>query len=193
MARTTRLVLSAFAAALLALGLGAVEARAAGGNYVCDGGTVAQRAQVRKALNASAFPRGVVTKQVTIHIGPAHVSEATPGEIWLDAVLLDSGKFAWGVVQHEYAHQVDFTLFDDALRGRLLPRLGGSSWWSLPGLSHSNLGSERFASTLAWTYWPSSSNSMKPQSKLDESAAMAPAAFRQLIAQVVPPAPLALK
>ena len=31
-----------------------------------------------------------------------------PGQIWLDASLLDSGRFSWGVVQHEYAHQVDF-------------------------------------------------------------------------------------
>jgi hypothetical protein len=160
------------------------------GNYVCDGGTVAQRAQVRKALNASAFPWGVVTKEVTIHISPGHDSEATPGEIWLDASLLDSGQFAWGVVQHEYAHQVDFSLFDDGIRSRLLAKVGGSSWWSLAGSSHAEAGAERFASTLAWAYWPSPSNSMKPQSKRDESAAMAPAAFRQLIAQVVPGAPL---
>jgi hypothetical protein len=193
MARTTRLLLPAFAAALLALGLGAVEAHAAGGNYVCDGGTVDQRTQVRKALDASAFPWGVVATQVTIHISAGHNSEATPGEIWLDASLLDSGKFAWGVVQHEYAHQVDFALFDDGIRSRLLAKVGGSSWWSLPGLGHAKLGSERFASTLAWAYWPSPANSMKPQSKQDESAAMAPAAFRQLVAQVVPRSPLAVK
>ena len=193
MARATHLVLAAFAAALLALGFGAVNARAAGGNYVCDGGTVAQHAQVRKALNASAFPWGVVAEQVTIHISSGHASEATPGEIWLDASLLDSGKFAWGVVQHEYAHQVDFSLFNDGIRSQLLAKVGGSSWWSLPELGHAKLGAERFASTLAWAYWPSPANSMKPQSKRDESAAMAPAAFRQLVAQVVAPVPLAVK
>jgi hypothetical protein len=189
----TRSFLAALALALLALGLGTANARAAGGNYVFDGGTVDQRTQVRKALDASAFPWGVVATQVTIHVSAGHNSEATPGEIWLDASLLDSGKFAWGVVQHEYAHQVDFALFNDAIRSRLLAKVGGSSWWSLPGLGHAKLGSERFASTLAWAYWPSPANSMKPQSKRDESAAMAPAAFRQLVDQVVAPAPLAVK
>src|SRR5438128_11586764 len=119
MARATRSLLTALAVALLALGLGAAKANAAGGNYVFDGGTATEQTQVRKALDASAFLWSVVTKQVTIHIGPAHESEAVPGEIWLDADLLDSGIFSWGVVQHEYAHQVDFVRFNDTIRTRL--------------------------------------------------------------------------
>ena len=42
-------------------------------------------------------------------------------------------------------------------------------------------GCERFASTLAWAYWPNAQNSMKPAGAKDESAAMAPAKFRQLM------------
>jgi hypothetical protein len=193
MARATRFVLTALAVALLALGLGAAKARAAGGNYVFDGGTAAEQTQVRKALDASAFPWSVVPTQVTIHIGPASDSEALPGEIWLDADLLDSGVFAWGVVQHEYAHQVDFLLFNDAIRARLAGRLGATSWWGAPTSTHASRGAERFASTLAWAYWPSSDNSMKPESSRDESAAMAPAAFRALIAGLGIAAPRSVK
>ena len=72
-------------------------------------------------------------------------------------------------------------------RKTLAPQLGGQSWWQGAGapLGHGQLSCERFASTLAWAYWPSARNSMKPQSRNDESAAMAPAAFRALIAQVL--------
>ena len=60
-------------------------------------------------------------------------------------------------------------------------------------VKHAQLASERFASTLAWAYWPSPYNSLRPQSQTDEAAAMKPAAFRSLLARltgapVVPPA-----
>jgi len=90
-------------------------------------------------------------------------------------------------VQHEYAHQVDFFLLSDVQRGSLAAGIGGSSWWA-PGVGitqHGNLSSERFASTLAWSYWQSSKNSMKPRSKTDESAAMAPAAFKSLLGSLL--------
>ena len=60
--------------------------------------------------------------------GPTTSSEAVPGKIFLDPGLLDSGEFAWGVVQHEYAHLVDFALLNDATRARLDGALGGSVW-----------------------------------------------------------------
>jgi hypothetical protein len=147
----------------------ASPAAAAGGNYVFSGGTAAQQGQVKLALDASAFDWSLVPQQVVINI-------------WLDAGLLDAGMFSWGVVQHEYAHQVDFFLLDDAKRALLETELGGSDWcYGLPGLAHDKYGCERFASTLAWAYWPNAQNSMKPVNAKDESAAMAPAKFRQLM------------
>jgi hypothetical protein len=130
---------------------------------------------------------------VTVHIAHGIGSSATPGQIWLDADLLDSGTYAWGVVQHEYAHQVDFFLLSASARTQLLTALGGASWWQSSAaahapdgtLQHASLASERFASTLAWSYWQSSANTLKPQSRADESGAMAPAKFRQLLAALL--------
>ena len=79
---------------------------------------------------------------IVIHIGRGDGPHAAAGEIWLDASLLDSGRFSWGVIQHEYAHQVDFALLTDPMRARLEALLGGSSWWSG---SHDSLACERFA------------------------------------------------
>lgn len=162
-------------------------ASASGGNYVFDRGTPAEQGQVRAALNVSSFNWSLVPAQITIHIVRGiPVSQSSPGQIWLDADLLDSGVFSWGVVQHEYAHQVDFFLLDDAKRATLEQALGGSDWcYGVANLAHAAYGCERFASTLAWSYWPSPDNSMKPQSPHDESAAMAPAQFRALVAQLL--------
>jgi len=184
-AAAARLLVFLAAAAVLALAPG--RALAAGGSYVFDGGTARQQGQVKAALDASSFDWNLVPATIAIHISRGHTSEAVKGEIWLDADLLNAGTFAWGVVQHEYAHQVDFFLLDDAKRAALAPQLGGQSWWQGAGapLAHGQLTCERFASTLAWAYWPSARNSMKPQSRNDESSAMAPAAFRALIAQVL--------
>jgi hypothetical protein len=101
--------------------------------------------------------------------------------------LLDSGAFSWGVVQHEYAHQVDFFLLDDAARAKLDSALGATTWCygDAPVLQHSQYGCERFASTLAWSYWQSSLNSMSPSDVGPESAAMKPAAFRALLAGIL--------
>ncbi len=82
-------------------------AHAAGGDYGFVGGTTAERAQVTAALSRSTFDWSRVPHRITVHIAPGLDSEATPGDIWLDANLLRSGRFAWGTIQHEYAHQVD--------------------------------------------------------------------------------------
>jgi hypothetical protein len=159
-------------------------ALATGGNYVFQGGTPYEQQQVRAALNASSFDWGIVPGPVTIAIAPTPVSEAIPGTIFLDATLLDSGEFSWGVVQHEYAHQVDFALFDDATHAQLNTALDGTVWCygdSAAPLLHNQYGCERFASTLAWAYWPSPENSMKPSYVGGESGGMAPAAFRALM------------
>lgn len=190
MARLLRLLLPALACAL-AFGS---AAHASGGSYVFDGGTPAEQAQVRAALDASAFDWSIVPQTITIHIGRGASSEAAPGEIWLDADLLDSGRFAWGVVQHEYAHEVDFLVLTTAQRAQLAAALGGSSWCDETlDLAHSAYGCERFASTLAWAYWPSPDNALRPQSRTDESAAMAPAAFRALLGRLLGLQPVVLR
>lgn len=173
-------------AALLALGLGAPPATAGGGSYVFDGGTRGQRAQVAAALEASSFDWDVVPRTVVVHIERGTLSRALPGEVWLDARLLDAGMFAWGTVQHEFAHQVDFLALDAVARGRLAAALGGADWcYERPGLEHGEHGCERFASTLAWSYWPVPENSFRPGGGHDEPAAMAPDAFRALLASVL--------
>ncbi len=164
------------------------QALAGGGNYVFDGGSAKERATVRGALDASSFDWSVVPGPVTIHIAPIGTSYATPGNIWLDAQLLASGRFSWGIVQHEYAHQVDFLLLGTDARRQLQSRLGGRAYCGeIPGTAHADNTCERFASVLAWAYWPSKDNALRPVSASDESAAMAPAAFRALLATLIGP------
>jgi hypothetical protein len=174
------------AAALLATASLAIPAGSGGADngYAFDGGTPVQRQTVAAALEASSFDWQLVPGRVTIHIRRGAPSTSIP----LDADLLDAGRFAWGVVQHEYAHQVDYLLFDDATRARLLEQLGGLDWcYSVPSLKHGDYGCERFASTFAWSFWPSPANCMRPTRRGDESGAMAPAAFRALIVQLTSP------
>lgn len=190
----TRAITMTLAALAVALAVGGT-AHAAGGDYVLQGGTSQQRAQVRGALEASAFDWGLVKRQVTIRIGRGITTHSRPGGIWIDSRLLDAGVASWGIVQHEYAHQVDFLLLDSGIRGRLLRLLGGREWcWGAQAFAHHEYGCERFASTLAWAYWPSSANILKPKSKDDESAAMAPGRFRALMTELVgAPSSLAAK
>jgi hypothetical protein len=170
-------------AALVAAAIGAPAAAAAGGNYSFVGGSGTERAQVRAALDASTFDWSIVPEQITIRIASGLETSAQAGTIELDSELIDAGRFAWGVVQHEYAHQVDFFLLDDGMRARLAERLGGESWWLTTGAlaPHEALTSERFASTLAWAYWPSPDNVLRPSSRSDEAGGMPPAAFRTFL------------
>jgi hypothetical protein len=182
--RVLGLPLVALAAAWCAAGAGA-----AGGNYVIQGGTAFERAQVHAALQASSFNWSIVPQQITIAISTFQSTEAVPGEIWIDPGLLDSGGFAWGFVQHEYAHQVDFFLLDQSARDELEQALGGTAWCygDRQDLMHSQYGCERLASTIAWAYWQSSDNSMKPSMISGESGGMAPAAFRALLTKLLGP------
>ncbi len=158
------------------------QALAAGGRYAVDGGTTFERGQVRSALAASSFPWSVVRTRVRIHVRQGAVTRSVPGEIWVDSKLLDAGPYSWAYVQHEYAHQVDFYSLHDSDRARLNRTLGGSQWWwGAPSLAHAAHGCERFASTLAWAYWPSKRNALRPQRPGDESAAMEPGPFRALL------------
>jgi hypothetical protein len=164
------------------------EAAAAGGRYAFVGGTPAQRAEVRAALEASSFDWSRVPARVTIHVASGVHPHAVPGHIWLDANLLSAGRFSWAIVQHEYAHQVDFFLLDPARRALLNAALGGLDWChAVTGLHHSAYGCERFASTLAWAYWPSPHNALRPEAGVDEAAAMPAAPFRALLSGLLPP------
>jgi hypothetical protein len=179
----TLLVSICAVAGLLAV---APAAQAAGGTYTIEGGTPRHAAQIRAALDASAFDWGLVPAPITIHVKDGATSSSTPGHIWLDPDLVAAGVFSWATIQDEYAHQVDFFLFDRETRARLTRVLGASAWCrEVPGLRHSAYGCERFASTLVWAYWPSRSNAYRPASARDESAAMAPAAFRTLMKTLV--------
>jgi hypothetical protein len=169
-----------FARLALPLILGFVlapAAQAGGGRYVFDGGTRAERGQVHAALQASSFNWSLVPGQTVIHIGKRISPHAVAGQIWLDADLLGTGRFSWGVVQHEYAHQVDFRLLTDSMRAQLVGPLQADSWWGSLG-QHSQLGCEHFADELAWTFWQSPDNVMKPDGATDEGGQMSPWAFR---------------
>jgi hypothetical protein len=180
-----RALIALVAALIAALALSG-NAFARGGNYTFDGGTQAQRTQIKSALDASAFDWSLVPGRVTMHVGVYGVSHARPGHAYIDAGLLAAGKFAWATVQDEYAHQIDFFLFNDAIRSRLTSALGARDWcYGVEGLAHGDYGCERFSSTLVWSYWPSKSNAYRPASANDESAAMSPAAFRGLMAELI--------
>lgn len=181
MGRQTNLQVLALVTALLAAMLVPPAGRATGGRYAFAGGTPRERAEVVHALDASSFDWQTVPARITIHIEPGTSSYATPGEIWLDANLLEAGMFAWGVVQHEYAHQVDFFLLTAPARALLLRRLGATVWCSQTSVRRDQLGCERFASTLAWAYWPSPENCMRPVKALGASGPK----FRKLVSTLI--------
>ena len=162
------------------------SAFASSGTYTFAGGTAQEQATVRAALNASSFDWSLIPHTITVHIGAYGDSYSTAGDVYLDASLVDSGRFAWGVVQHEFGHQVDFFLLDDTKRALLQQALGAKDWcYGVSGLKHSDYGCERFASELAWAYWPSGDNSMQPAQCGGESAGMPVAQFRALLAQLI--------
>lgn len=178
MPRARLLLLCSVVAAMLLPPAG----RATGGRYAFAGGTPRERAAVTRALAASSFDWDVVPVRVAIHIQRGAVSRATAGEIWLDADLLDAGTFAWGVVQHEFAHQVDFFALTASGRALLQHKLGATTWCSDTAVRRDLLGCERFASALAWAYWQSPDNCMRPAG--DELPAQR---FRTLLSIVLPP------
>jgi len=140
-------------------------AGAAGGHYVFAGGSDAAQAEVRSALDASRFDWDLVDEEITIRIIDCGCAGASPGEILLDEQVLTDPRFgpkyAWGIVQHEYAHQVAFFLLDAPARRRVQAWLGGSDWCSEDEtVAHDDQACERFASSLAWAYWARPRNIM---------------------------------
>ena len=175
-----------FAVLVCALALAPV-ALASGGRYVFAGGTTGEQHQVVEALGASSFDWNLVPVQVTIHIvRNIPVSYSTQGQIWLDADLLDSGSFSWGVVQMEYGQQVQYTMLSPDAESRLTGMLGAQQWcYDNPSLPRGANACERFAATLAWSYWPSADNSMRPSGQSDWSASMGPKAFRIALSALI--------
>lgn len=98
-------------------GLLAARAQAAGGVYVIEGGSAEAQATVRAALDVSRFDFSRIPEPITIRITRCGCAGAKPGLIVLDEdVVLDTSlgrKYAWGLIQHEYSHQVDYSLFQD--------------------------------------------------------------------------------
>ena len=96
------------------------------------------------------------------------------------------GTFSWAIVQHEFAHQIDFLLLNDSERARLAQAIGGVQWFpSDAALPHAAYSCERFASLVAWAYWPSAENSLRPRSAADEAGGMPAPAFRALLSQML--------
>ena len=84
-------------------------------------------------------------------------------------MILDSSlgeKYSWGLIQHEYAHQVDYFLFGDDDRSTLRRRLGGKDWcYEASGLMHDQHGCERFAHVFSWAFWPNQENVLRAEGK----------------------------
>lgn len=171
--------------ALAVLLFGVEEAHARGGNYVFSGGSEAARQQVRAALDASDFDWGRVNERITITISDCGCAGATPGSIILDEKTLVASPFgkryAWGIVQHEYAHQVAYLLLDEYDVRDAREALGGEDWcYETPGVAHDDHTCERFASTFAWAYWPSTDNNQQSE------AVMSVKDFRNLVGRLLP-------
>ena len=64
--------------------------------------------------------------------------------------------------------------------------LGAKQWcYDDPSLPRGANACERFAATLAWSYWPSADNSMRPAGPSDWSASMSPKSFRTTLSQMI--------
>jgi hypothetical protein len=161
------------------------EAEAVGGHYVFAGGSDAARAAVSSALEASRFDWDLVEQEITIRITDCGCAGASPGEIILDEEVLTDPRFgpkyAWGIVQHEYAHQVDFFLLD-ARRPPPCPGMARRLRLVLrrPDVDHDDHACERFASSLAWAYWP------RPRRNIMVvHTAVTAAEFREMLPQIL--------
>jgi hypothetical protein len=160
---------TALAALLASLAL-AGTAQAAGGSYMLEGGSPEAQETVRAALNASAFDFNRVPAQITIRISDCGCAGARPGLIVLDeAVLTDTSlgdRYSWALIQHEYAHQIDYFLFEDADRAAVRKALGGRDWcYEKAGLAHDAHACERFADVFAWAFWPARKNILRSDAK----------------------------
>jgi hypothetical protein len=70
------------------------------------------------------------------------------------------------------------------MRAQLQPQLQAPEWWGSI-TQHSELGCERFADQIAWAYWQSPDNVMKPSGVAGEGGQLTPAAFRAALASAL--------
>jgi hypothetical protein len=145
-------------------------AQAADGNYVLEGGSPEAQETVRAAVEASRFDFDSIPTQITIRISSCGCAGARPGLIVLDgAVVTDTSlgdRYSWGVIQNEFAHQVDFSLFDDADRAAMRGLVGGKDWcYERAGLLHDQHGCERFSDVFTWAFWPTKQNIFRAHAK----------------------------
>jgi hypothetical protein len=99
--------------------------------------------------------------QITIQVSRCSCAGAREGLIVLDVIREDSlgEKYAWGIIQHEYAHQIDYFLFQRADRRAVRNTLGGKDWcYETAGVAHDDHGCERFADVFSWAFWPTQEN-----------------------------------
>jgi hypothetical protein len=150
--------------------LAPATAQAAGGDYVFEGGSVEARETVRAALEISRFDFDRVPSRITMKITNCGCAGARPGLIVLDEnVVTDTSlgeRYSWGLIQHEYAHQIDYFLLDDDDRTAVRRVLGGKAWcYEKEGLSHDANACERFADVVSWAFWPSEDNVLRDNAK----------------------------
>ena len=129
-------------------------------------GSDAARAEVIAALDASAFDWSLIGRPVTVQIFDCGCAGSRPGVVVLDETMLASSPYGraytWGIVQHEFAHQVWWYALDEGRRIELQTVLGGADLChEQPGLPHDAHACELFASTLGWAYWPAAGNPMQ--------------------------------
>jgi hypothetical protein len=167
---------------LAVLAVLAVPGKAAAADVALEfsGGSDAARAEVVAALDASAFDWSLIGRPVTVQIFDCGCAGSRPGVVVLDETMLASSPYGraytWGIVQHEFAHQVWWYALDEGRRIELQTVLGGADLcYEQPGLAHDAHACELFASTLGWAYWPAAGNPMQAE------RAMGARQFRRLL------------
>jgi hypothetical protein len=153
-----------------------------------SGGSNAARGEVIAALEASAFDWSLIARPVTVQIFDCGCAGSRPGVVVLDETMLASSPYGraytWGIVQHEFAHQVWWYALDDGRRSELQALLGGADLcYEQLGLPHDAHACELFASTLSWAYWRVAGNPMQAEK------AMGAWQFRRLLARMLGPSP----
>lgn len=186
MYRMTIKILAVMVAALIFAGTAAAK----GGSFAFDGGTPFEQQQVTQALAVSSFDFSQVTQAITVHIVPStdphlaggtEAGYSTPGDVWLSTYWLEFGQLGWGIVQHEFAHEIDYYVLTDAQRADLLKHLdpsGSTTSWCDHAALYEARPCEWFASELAYAFWPSDANIQAPNYTGNLSGHMTPTAFR---------------
>jgi hypothetical protein len=149
-----------------------------------SGGSDTARAEVIAALDASAFDWSLIGRPVTVQIFECGCAGSRPGVVVLDETMLASSPYGraytWGIVQHEFAHQVWWYALDDERRSELQALLGGRDLcYEQPGLPHDAHACELFASTMTWAYWPVAGNPMQAEK------VMGARSFRRLLSRLL--------